>query len=364
MALVERPVEAAEIDRVFAFFRFHKGPQHILGRDREFLVWQFDPERCRGFEQAGLSAVTLWDGNDIVGFLGVIGAKFNRDGAIIDGGWLCNLIVLPDYRAVGGWMRLMKAVHRLPVDALGVVTFPPQIGQLYRAMGYYIRDRLFRFVRIVDTEQTAQIVTGEDWRAELDRSIGSATAPDLFVQSLKSLDASWDRFWQRFAERGYFGTNRDSNYITWRYLRHPRMQHTLKVALSPDSDICGAAIYRIEQVKDNPVRVMRLLEMLALDDAAYACLLQAVTQHGEDLGVAFIDHYSTQALHEIFCDAGWFEEDAAKDTVLPGLFQPLVQARRTMNVGVRLLGPSATKDHGWSQSLHVVKSDGDQDRPS
>jgi hypothetical protein len=95
MALVEHPVDPAEIECVMAFFRANKRPGHILGQDRDFLVWQLSPRRCRGFEQAGLSAVTLWDGGEIVGMLGVIGLKFNRDGAILDGGWLCNLIAIP-----------------------------------------------------------------------------------------------------------------------------------------------------------------------------------------------------------------------------------------------------------------------------
>jgi hypothetical protein len=46
------------------------------------------------------------------------------------------------------------------------------------------------------------------------------------------------------------------------------------------------------------------------------------------------------------------------------LFQPLVRTRRNLNVGVRLLDPSSAKEADWVRHLHVVKSDGDQDRPS
>jgi hypothetical protein len=365
MALVERFIDSTEIDRVLAFFRAHKRPQHILGRDADFLIWQLSPERCRGFEQAGLSAATLWDGNELVGILGVIGCRFNSSGAAIDGGWLCNLIVLPEYRPVGGWMRLMKFVHRLPILTAGVVGFPPNIGQLYRAMGYYVCDRLFRFIRIVDPQQTAQIVTGDDWRSQIRQSAMLRVSPALKIDSLTSLDERWDRFWQSFTERGYFGTHRDASYMAWRYLRHPRLEHVIKVAIAADSkEIRGAAVYRIEQVKDHPVCLLRLLELMALDDASYKGVLSTVAHDGETLGVAFIDHYTTRPLHPVFLDLGWFEEQDAQDAILPGLFQPLVPARRNLNVGVRLLGPSARKDLGWTKDLHVVKSDGDQDRPS
>jgi GNAT superfamily N-acetyltransferase len=364
MALAERFVDRTEIDRVLTFFRDHKPPQHILGQDREFLIWQFSPERCRGFEGAGLSAVTLWDGNEIVGFLGVIGCGFNRNGVVIDGGWLCNLVVLPDYRAVGGWMRLMKAVHRLPIGAVAVVGFPPRIGQLYRAMGYQVRERLFRFVRIVDPEQTGRLVAGKDWLAYARAPVTSPLPSSIKIEPVSVLDQRWDAFWRSFAERGYFGTDRDSSYMTWRYLGHPRLQFVIKAAVTSDGAIKGAVTYRVERVKDRPEQLIRLLEVLALDDETYAGLLQAVMRDAEELGVAFIDHYSTRPLHVVFQNVGWFEETDVEDTVIPGLFQPLVPVRRSLNAAVRLLEPSAPKGLDYAPDLYVVKSDGDQDRPS
>jgi len=364
MPLVERFIDPTEIDRVLTFFRGYKQPQHILGQDRDFLVWQFSPERCRGFEGAGLAACTLWDDDEIVGFVGIIGSRFNRNGAVIDGGWLCNLIVLPDYRAVGGWMRLMKAVHRLPIGAVGVVGFPPKIGQLYRAMGYHMHDRLFRYVRIVDPEPTGQIVAGDGWRGYARPRSQPRTSSEVKIESVSALDRRWDSFWRRFSERGYFGTNRDSDHMTWRYLEHPRLQHVVKVATAPNGEIKGGAVYRVEQVRDGPQRLLRLLELVALDDATYAGLLQAVARDAEELGVAFIDHYTSRPLHAVFREEGWFEEEEAEDTVMPGLFQPLVSERWILNAGVRLLGPSAQADFGWTQHVLIVKSDGDRDRPS
>jgi hypothetical protein len=92
-------------------------------------------------------------------------------------------------------------------------------------------------------------------------------------------------------------------------------------------------------------------------------LLAAVARDGEDSGIAFIDHYTTRPLHPVFTRLGWLEEDEIRDT-LPGLFQPLVRARRDLNVAVRLLDTSAPRGLDWTRHLHVVKSDGDQDRPN
>jgi hypothetical protein len=358
-----RVVEAAEIDQVMRFLRTHWNPNHILGRDREFLLWQLSPERCRGFEQAGLSAAALWAGDELVGILGAIGCRFNGNGTVIDGAWLCNLLVLPQYRALGGFMRLMSFVHRLPISVVGVVRFVPAVHELYRAMRYHIGDRLFRFVRIVDPVQTAQIAVGQEWNDKT-RLAYSQISVSCSLKSATALNGKWDRFWQRFTQRGYFGTNRDSGYMTWRYLAHPRLKHVVKLAETAEGEICGAAVYRVEQVKDHPVRVMRLLELMALDEASYERLIGAIARDADELGVAFVDHFTTRSLHSIFKGLGWHEEQEFGDAILPSLFQPLVQARREVNFGIRLLGASDLQRPDLMRQLHIVKSDSDQDRPS
>ena len=364
VGLTERCVEVAEIDTVMDFLRANWDPQHILGNDRDFLVWQFAPSRCRGFEHAGLSVVGLWDRSKLAGMVGLIGCRFNRDGVGLDGAWLCNLIVLPEYRRASGWLRLMSYVHRLPLGAVGVVRFSPEIKKLYEAMGYGTRDRLFRFLRIINPEQTAEIVEGHGWRVHVAASNASPVSSTLKIEVATTLDERWDRFWRRFAEGGYFGTDRDSRYMLWRYLCHPRLQHVVKVAVAPDGEIRGSAVYRVEQVKGLPVRVMRLLELMALDREGYTSILDAIARDGEGLGVAFVDHYTTRPLHPIFLDLGWVEEDEIRGTVVPGLFQPLVKARRSLNIGIRLLGPSARQSFDCMSYLYIVKSDSDQDRPS
>lgn len=363
-ALTERHVDLGEIDDVMDFLRANWDRHYLLGNDGDFLAWQFAPARCRGFENAGLSVVGLRDQSELVGMVGLIGCRFNHNGVVVDGAWLCNLVVLPDFRGAGGWMRLMRYVHRLPLGIVAAIVFPPDIQRLYSAMGYCIRDRLFRFLRIVDPEQMAQLVEGDAWRVHVQASNASPRSSNLKIEQATSLDERWDRFWRRFVELGYFGIDRDASYMLWRYLRHPRFQYAVKVAFAPDGEIRGAAVYRIEQIKDHPVRVMRLLELMALDSEGYTNLLEAVARDGEDLGVAFIDHYTTRPLHPMFLGLGWVEENDLNGTLVPGLFQPLVRARRTLNVALRLLGQSALQGRDPMSYLYMVKSDGDQDRPS
>ena len=101
-SLTERYVDPTEIDKVMAFFRAHWDPQHISATTAN-SHWQFSPERCAGLSGLAFRPATLWDGNKLVGFLGVIGCGFNGSGTVVHGAWLCDLTVVPQYRrlAVG-----------------------------------------------------------------------------------------------------------------------------------------------------------------------------------------------------------------------------------------------------------------------
>ena len=101
----------------------------------------------------------------------------------------------------------------------------PEIGQLYRAMGYHIREHLYRFIRIVDPSRQKRSLSVTVGVLGFARCPWRQMRPISELKSPTSLDQCWDRFWQRFSEQGYFGANRNSSYINWRYLRHPRMQH-------------------------------------------------------------------------------------------------------------------------------------------
>ena len=92
---------------------------------------------------------------------------------------------------------------------------------------------------------------------------------------------------------------------------------------------------------------------MALDEPTCAALLDAVVREGEASGVAFIDHYTSRSLHPMFQSAGMVRGERAANTVVPGLFQPLVMGRRSVNVGVRMLDPQAAKGADLARHLHT-----------
>lgn len=364
MTLVERFVEPSEIDAVLEFFRLYWGSNHILGNDREYMVWQMSPERSPVFAGAGLAAVTYWDDGRLVGLIGVQSMPFNCDGDVADSAWLCNLGAAPEYLPRGVGTKLMTAVHRLPIAGIGAAGINLAVIPMYRAMRYHCLDSLPRFIRIVDVDSAACLIGGERARDVLVHRDSAKAGGTTSVRESSSVPDDWQIFWDGYTRRGYFGTQRDAGFIVWRYLQHPRLDYRLAVARDDAGVLVGASVYRIEQVRNRSEKLLRVLEIIAASDDVWDALLAHVEEIGVAHGVAFADHYSSRPHVVALRQRGWYEEDDHRDLITPSLFQPWLQHKRRINLAVRLIGATPWKGRAWKENLHVVKSDGDQDRPS
>lgn len=364
MSLVERFIAPSEIDAAMEFFRLYWGANHILGNDREFMIWQMSPDRSPIFAGCGLAALSYWDGPRLVGLIGVQSMPFNYNGQSADSAWLCNLQAAPEYLAIGIGTKLMTGVHKLPIAGIGAAGINLKVIPMYRAMRYHCLDRLPRYIRIVDVDRAAALLAGDDLAPLLSRPPATGrSATSLTVEEAAVCPDDWDAFWDDYARQGYFGTHRDSAFIGWRYLGHPRLDYRLTLARDTQGRIAGASIHRLETIQDRDDRLVRVVEIIATAADAWDALLANAERIGLAAGATFVDHYTSRPLAAAFRDRGWYEEDDVPAIVTPGLFQPLLRQTRKVNLAVRLLHDTPWKAGQWRENLHVVKSDGDQDRP-
>lgn len=364
MSIVERFVTPDEIDATMAFFRRYWGEKHILGNDRTFLKWQMSPERSPTFAGAGLAALTHWDDGRLIGLIGIQTMPFNCNGEVADSAWLCNLLAAPDYLSQGIGLKLMTGVHRLPIAGIAAAGINLKVIPMYRAMRYHCLDALPRFIRIVNVDAAAALLLGESKHKVLSLPPPSAhSAASYRVEVASVVPQDWNAFWDAYTRRGYFGTHRDSDFIRWRYLDHPRLDYRLRVLRDSSGKLTGASVHRFEQIRDRDEKLLRLVEVLADDDDAWDALLADSERLALDAGVAFVDHYTSRPSAAL-TRRGWYEESEVEGIITPSLFQPLLPQTRRINMAIRLLGDTPWKSTPWRENLHVVKTDGDQDRPS
>ena len=328
-----------------------------------------NPARTTMFDNAALAGVGYWHDDELVGFLGAMPMDFNIDGRVVPGLWLCNLLAAPEFLQYGIGLKLMTAVHALPVAVIGAVGINLRVIPMYRALRYMTGDHVPRFLRVLDVDAFATIATGNHWcglaNAVVERTVKLHSTDQVTVHDTKLMDPQpWDTFWANYAGQGYVGTQRDAAYFTWRYSKHPHLHYKMAVARARNGVVLGGAVWRIEHVRDSSLKVVRLIELLGADTAARIALIQHVETASRASGAAIIDHYSTRPPSDELHRCGWFCDSDAKDDVLPSLFQPLVRKKRSMNYAVRIMARAGSVSENAADRLVVVKSDGDQDRPN
>lgn len=363
MTLEKRCVTEEDMEAFTAFFAKYWGPNHILARDPAFARWQMAVRTrdAEAFGRAAVAGVAYFDGPEMKGFIGAMPMDFNIGGDVRPGAWLCNLLAAPETHAKGIGLKLMTAVHDMPVDIVGAVGINLNVIPMYRAMRYVSGPRVPRFIRVLNPSGFERLVGSFDWQPYT-RNRRTALAP-VRVETVTEMPPDWNVAWARIASRGYVGTNRDAGFVEWRYLSHPRLNYSAAIARDTSGQVSGLAVWRDEPVRDSDLRVGRLIELLALNQMSLLALAEHAAECVAAAGCIMIDHYSTMSMARDLELAGWWPETAADPVDIPGLFQPLSRKRRDMNYAVRFLRRKDAEAMAVTD-ICIVKSDGDQDRPN
>jgi hypothetical protein len=285
---------------------------HVLARDEALLRWQY---RFPGDDDRLSVLLARVDGRP-VGFLGIVQAPFCRRGELLRGGWLATWTVAEAARATqAGLALLMEALREF--DVVGCLGFNEQAEAIYRRLGFEVRVPLPRFAAL---EPRGAPAAAADWD-----------------------EAAWDRRWEELG-RSFVGTARDTAFLRWRYVEHPRYRYVLRCAGD------ALVVHRVQDVEGR--RVVRFVE--ALGDADAAAALIGLALH-EVEGAWLADFTCVNEAHaEPFVRAGFVPETSLPE-LPPDRFEPL--GRSTRGLGAAFYGVGADE-------VYATRADGDQDRPS
>jgi hypothetical protein len=167
----------------------------------------------------------------------------------------------------------------------------------------------------------------------------------------------WDRVW---GETGA-GTRRSVDFLKWRYLDHPRFQYRVLRFRSAASRLEGLAVFRIETVRDLPVTICRIVELVT-DLPLAGPVIRAVIREARASGAALLDFAcSSRKLEPALMTEGFLPADIEPGRQIPLLFQPLDHRR----AGIRFMAhlrkvPQVAGAAEW----YATRGDGDQDRPN
>jgi hypothetical protein len=356
---------------------------HVMSRDEQLLRWQFDRDRLPGRELAGPTVMLAWDRDAIVGMFGLTGGEMTLEGTVGSVVWLSHWFASPQYRRHNVAFGLLGAVLDLGFDVVATNGATPTATKLLSGMKFELIPALPRWIGVVNVPETARLLAdcnpGLDpaavqqacarYRAEIPPGGPVARGGPVEVLPWREQFApSWDRYWHEQVAGTIVGTTRDSRFLRWRYVHHPRFRYEIRLATRPsDGNVMGLAVFRLEQVRDRSEVVMRVVELLATPPA-HTALARSMIEAARELGVAYADFYcSSASAAKGLTELGFQLESMADDQpAFPTRLQPLEQGRLSLRALIRL--PSARRGQldtlVRGGRLYLTRSDGDQDRPN
>ncbi len=295
------------------------------------------------------------------------------------GAFLANWLALDDVPGVG--LMLMEACGKLGCEARFAVGIGAAVEDLYKRLGFEVSMRVPRWAAVVDEGAAENLVAAANPQARREDvqeiCCRFAAAQDEHGEDLGRFAAhqpggrfgdEWDACWRDCFAPRIVGAARDSAYLNWRYKDHPTFRYERVVALDQQTKLpAGLAVYRIEEVRDTDLRVLRIVEFLG-EGAAGAALAGGIITAARKAGVALADFYCTSHSAARPLEEAGFKlyEPAAETLGLPGRFQPLDGSDDTIR-GAFWLDPQLKKETGSllaRPDFYVTKSDDDMDRPN
>jgi GNAT superfamily N-acetyltransferase len=333
-------------------------PDYVLRINETLFRWQFGETPVSKRDLYHIK-VALLEGK-IAGCLGYVPVEVSLGDRVVRGAWTANWVVDPDWHRFGLGVLLMRELTR-QFDITLVVGLSRDSRTLLPRMGWNDFGELTRYICILDAQKARALTEtgGLEWpEGTLSEDCGPPQGVLVKVVDHFSDEATrlWDKTWGASAA----GTRRSAQFLNWRYAHHPVFDYRL-FEVRRNGQLSGLAVYRVEQVRNVPVRMGRIVELVA-ESSLEKCLLKTVIDDARSQDVVALDFFcSSRRFSSVMARCGFLAGGDKATDQIPTLFQPIDRRRTGIPFMAYLRNvPDATEFRDW----YVTKGDGDQDRPN
>lgn len=312
---------------------------HVLARDEALLRWQHgrpdDPER--------LAVLVAEEEGRLLGMLGFVEFDACVRGERVPAGWMTNWLVVPEARGRRLGLELVEAALGSQYEFIGALAANSATEHILGRYGFETR-AMHRWVRVYDVEALRELLAGKPYPNDAWQAWARGQAQRFSTESVSEPQTST-------VSVPAVAACRDAAFLQWRYEQHPSFRYEVL------RDSSGVAAYRIEEVRDSSLKIMRITDFLGGSTIA-AQLARAA----QDAGVVFADFSCTSARFGAPLEEAGFQREDRLPAELPGRFQPLDFSDRPI-VSCFWAAPRLGADLG-GDGLYVTRADSDLDRPS
>lgn len=354
-----------DLGNIQQYIAKHWSAGHLLARDAAFLRWQFasaTPDQ--------LQIVLAERENLIGGILGVIDADWVASQQRGSGAWLSTWSVAPEFRQFGLALRLLDFVKQQGYALIGTVGANPAALQLYRLLKYQIIPvmprslRLFSYdglLAVLEHFPKIDLAAYQDFWKERERPVDEISAGLTPQAPTSELLSQWDELWKHQLASQYLSLERNAAYICRRYLEHPVFDYQVFFSTTTNGSPTGIGVYRLAKIEPSSRTMMRVVEFLAVDDAAYVQLGSQLLAAAKQGNCVYADFSCTlESSHQ---NLPGFTKEQPGDAVLPKRLAPAEFGKTTTSACWQVFKPNGNSPLADS-AVYLTSGDCDQDRPN
>jgi hypothetical protein len=376
MPVTYRYANLDEYPKIAGFLNEYWANNHVYVRDKPLFDWTFQSPQL--WPDSGYCFALAEDNSELVGILGGIPFEFNTFGKKSPGVWIANYVIRPDHRKGSTALQLLSQFRKPSMHAVIASGINPATSAIYRVLRGevlpYMPRRVAVFPGATDRMVKLLSVAYPDWPVERAQALACASSfkgsESEAVPCGSSLPATWDEIdWPAIAE-STIGVARDSRYLAWRYLQHPRFEY--RFVTIPEGTRTGLLVWRLETIRRSTAngledldRIGRIVELLPASPENAQSLLRNCVSAMRAEGAFAADFYGFHAATNRHLDeAGFVETRKLTDGEhMPSRFQPLDGKGGGILSAMFLTGGGPSFDESTCP-WYWTKSDSDQDRPN
>jgi len=377
MPVTFRFASAGEYRQISRFLDEFWAKNHIYVRSQPLFDWTF--HRTSHWPADQYSFAVSEDGGELTGILGGIPFTFNNFGKTSRGVWIVNYVVRPDHRKGAAALQLLSTFRRPEFDPVIAFGINPATSAIYRVLRGRVLPEIPRSLlllpeardRFVQLLKTAYPDSAGSDAEDLTEFFARPMQNHKEVSASAAIPSTWDECdWPSIASVTV-GAARDSEFLAWRYQRHPRFEYRFLVV--PEGRRNGLLVWRLETIRkqtpegrEDVDRIGRLVEFLPTSESNAEQLIAALVQELRVNGALGADYYGFHGpIRRSLCGLGFVPAASHPDgNKIPTRFQPLDGKGggilSAMFFSAALPECTDAVDCPW----YWTKSDSDQDRPN
>ena len=343
-------IKYKEIPELLEFLKKNWGKNHILVKNKKFLLWQFYKN-----DKKKINGLILKKNRKIIGFQGIIDCKIKQNKKIFKGCFLCNLSISKNYRAEGLFFYLYQKLFNKNYDFYLALGINQKVIKIFKTLGFVYKGILKRYIFILNEKKFKKIFRIKSQKKIFNKTsyLNKPLNNYCKIEKINNFDNKWNKYSNKKNAQTYFIKN--IKYMNWRFRDHPTIKY-YSYYLTIKKKILGHIIFKQETINNTKNKIIRLIELECINDKKNyeLYLINFLINFSKKNKAIFIDYYSSITEKKI---AKYFLNTKKYNFAIPSLFQPLVKERRDIDVMIF----DKTKKINTAR-LKLLKSDSDQDR--